>query len=119
MMTHPQAGALPPAPGRQAGCGVQYLPPHLEDPARPGWLLRSEARLRRRSWAKSRDRDRMYAEVHAAGAPCALCGVSFLGGDGPPYRVIDHIVPIARGGTNDRGNLQVLCEPCNGRKGDL
>lgn len=30
---------------------------------------------------------------------------------------IDHIVPLARGGTNDSANLQLLCETCNLRKG--
>ena len=32
---------------------------------------------------------------------------------------IDHIVPIARRGTNDISNLQALCRPCNRRKGAL
>lgn len=30
---------------------------------------------------------------------------------------VDHVVPIARGGTNDRLNLQLLCPSCNLRKG--
>lgn len=42
--------------------------------------------------------------------PCAICG-SF-------YKTcVDHIIPLALGGTDEEGNLQVLCEPCNLRKG--
>lgn len=56
-------------------------------------------------WAKkaihARDRGR-----------CAHCGASIdleLEADGH----IDHIIPLARGGTNDLVNLQLLCESCN------
>lgn len=30
---------------------------------------------------------------------------------------VDHVVPLARGGTNDFANLQVLCASCNNSKG--
>jgi 5-methylcytosine-specific restriction protein A len=28
----------------------------------------------------------------------------------------DHIVPLAKGGTSERENYQLLCAPCHGRK---
>jgi len=31
---------------------------------------------------------------------------------------VDHIKPIAKGGTNTQDNMQTLCEPCNSAKGD-
>lgn len=39
---------------------------------------------------------------------CACCHKSIKA----DYHV-DHIVPVCRGGTNDRINLQLLCPPCN------
>ncbi|MCE2500620.1 MAG: HNH endonuclease [Dehalococcoidia bacterium] len=35
-----------------------------------------------------------------------------------PLSHIDHKIPVNQGGTNDRGNLQLLCAPCNLRKSD-
>ena len=30
---------------------------------------------------------------------------------------MDHILPVAKGGTNDDDNAQLLCAPCNQSKG--
>ena len=45
---------------------------------------------------------------------CAYCGRRYSS----HYLDIDHMDPVAYGGSNDLSNLQVLCGPCNRRKGD-
>jgi 5-methylcytosine-specific restriction endonuclease McrA len=42
---------------------------------------------------------------------CAICAQKLKS-----KGTIDHIEPLARGGTNDRRNLQLLCSACNARK---
>lgn len=44
------------------------------------------------------------------GFRCVACGSE----DEP---TLDHRTPVAKGGTNDPENLQVLCRPCNTSKG--
>jgi len=47
---------------------------------------------------------------------CSKCGISItIELEGDPQ--IDHIVPLAQGGTNDLMNLQLLCKKCNLAKG--
>lgn len=44
---------------------------------------------------------------------CAECGASVRK---TTERHVDHIMPLSRGGSNGKQNLQVLCPPCNLKK---
>ena len=45
---------------------------------------------------------------------CKYCGTRWRKGDGH----MDHKMPDSRGGSNTLANKQLLCGPCNTRKGD-
>jgi HNH endonuclease len=44
------------------------------------------------------------------GRACVACGAT-------EDLAVDHIIAVARGGNDHQPNLQVLCRPCNSRKG--
>lgn len=46
---------------------------------------------------------------------CNYCGVKL----GIAYFHVDHKTPVARKGSNETSNLQLICGPCNTRKGDM
>jgi 5-methylcytosine-specific restriction endonuclease McrA len=48
--------------------------------------------------------------VHQRGR-CAICHCDVI-----ENHHLDHIVPLAKGGTNERTNFQLLCPPCNLKK---
>ena len=56
--------------------------------------------------------DDVRAIFRAQKGRCAYCSVPLKGGK---FHV-DHIAPLARGGSNGRRNLQILCAPCNQSK---
>lgn len=84
-----------PQPERQA---IQYIPKE-----------RTALDKLRSRWEAMRSR--MAPKVYARhGDICKECGTD-------ENLTIDHIIPLARGGTNKLENLQVLCKSCNSRKG--
>jgi 5-methylcytosine-specific restriction enzyme A len=57
---------------------------------------------------------RVSAEVIASAVACHWCGGAFTPGD---PATADHLIPKARGGTNDRANLVAAHRSCNSRRG--
>ena len=53
-----------------------------------------------------------YQVLQESGGRCALCGATAK----DAVLQVDHIVPRSRGGSNEKSNLQVLCQRCNGGK---
>jgi 5-methylcytosine-specific restriction endonuclease McrA len=52
--------------------------------------------------------------VRLQGGKCAYCRKP----TGKSYHV-DHVQPVAKGGSNARSNIQITCQPCNLRKSDV
>lgn len=63
--------------------------------------------------------------IEATKGKCPLCGVelSVIASSGRTslsnmeFPVVDHIVPLARGGTCEESNYRVICRSCNAKKG--
>jgi hypothetical protein len=64
-------------------------------------------RLSEREWWPLRN-----AVVSEADSTCHYCG------DQGETMCADHVVPLSRGGTNERDNLVCCCIPCNSSKAD-
>ena len=72
----------------------------------------NERRIRpteRVTWPKGLKRRLMRRQNNT----CVYCGYRRIAAS----MDIDHITPVVRGGSNDESNLQVICRPCNQRKG--
>ena len=58
-------------------------------------------------WRQALTADMIREVTEASEGTCPYCGEAFTGGH------IDHIMPVSKGGTNDRENLVYCCAPCN------
>jgi hypothetical protein len=47
---------------------------------------------------------------------CSLCGCRLTDALGPRKGVVDHIVPLAAGGSNHITNLRMICHDCNSHR---
>lgn len=76
---------------------------------------RHRSLLRRAHHLREHKRALKHATLRDCGRRCVYCArVLPL-----EHATLDHVVPLARGGTDDPGNLVVACGPCNRLKGDL
>lgn len=80
------------------------------------WKVKSHSspapKVDRRPGARARGYDAEWERVRAAHLrdhpDCRRCG--------QPGQHVDHIIPLARGGTHDPANLQTLCHSCHSMK---
>lgn len=81
--------------------------------AREHGRLHASRRRARKRGADGHHTKADLAEVfQAQGGRCAYCKVNL----NRKKKQVDHIVPLARGGSNARANIQYLCAPCNQTK---
>ena len=101
-------------------CNEEILDAYLEVPGFAaallgiGWMEKHNGLLRLKYFTNVSDiRKSLGRRVRKRilkGKKCAACGSS------SPL-VVDHIIPICRGGTSEDNNLQALCIGCNQKKG--
>lgn len=79
----------------------------LEDSVRPNWLhfyIMKEMRM----YANLFNRDMRKILINE-NSKCNYCGTN-------EKLTIDHIIPISKGGKNEKENVQILCSICNNKK---
>jgi 5-methylcytosine-specific restriction endonuclease McrA len=84
--------------------GRRYYRTHKEVYRRNGL----ERRARETGASGHCTKEQLAARLHVFGARCWMCGA--------PWEHWDHVIPLARGGTNWPANLRPACASCNQRK---
>lgn len=77
------------------------------------YLGRVNYRARKRNASGAHSQADVAEIRRLQGNRCAYCAVDL---QFVRRECVDHIIPLSRGGSNDRRNLQIVCEPCNCRK---
>lgn len=93
---------------RRHAFGVDEDHDYRQEMERRKWQERQRAKYGRNLEEARKIPRRIRDEVLSSG-PCVYCGNLF------PTNV-DHIIPVARGGTRRRRNLAPACHWCNGEK---
>jgi hypothetical protein len=83
----------------------KYITGMLND--EKNWLFDPSEAWKEWNTIKNRISEDIYARD---GKKCRQCGTTI-------DLIVTHIIPLARGGTNDPDNLQVLCRSCNAERG--
>jgi 5-methylcytosine-specific restriction endonuclease McrA len=70
----------------------------------------------RREKERARElRQSRWWQTRIANAVCYYCGDAVAKADA----TMDHVVPLAQGGTSTQGNVVVACKACNTQKRDM
>lgn len=80
-------------------------------------IVRSQNRRARHAAAAGRHTQKDILELlERQASKCGTCKKRFCKKNGKLQYHVDHVMPLARGGSNDPSNLQLLCPPCNRKK---
>ena len=78
-----------------------------------GWYTPADDRHMRKERERARAlRKSSWWKEQLAKGLCHYCGKTFP----PDQLTMDHIIPVARGGTSDRSNVVPACFDCNQKK---
>lgn len=79
-----------------------------------GWVeaSASEAHVRREREKARELRQSQWWKNQIARGVCHYCGGVFK----PSELTMDHVIPVARGGRSERGNIVPCCKKCNNEK---
>lgn len=78
-------------------------------------IAKDANRRAKKNASGSHTKDELKDIIRLQKYKCAVCLVSIRDRSG---RHLDHIIPLSKGGRNDRQNLQFLCVACNLSKGN-